>query len=240
MSGQAMQNKPSPAINAYPYDALPRETVESVAWDLSRVDVDGRPAGGVSAPLASAFPVPVEFERRLAEESRRSFESGRQLGMEDGRAAERAAQSPAEQHRAEQIRRLLDDVASGRDRYVQAVEHEVVRLALVIAARILRREVQMDPLLLMGAVRVALGQLAAATEVRLHVPAADCDLWKEAVALVPNPPVRPSVVADDALRLGECRLETSLGEVDLGLRAQLGEIERGFFDPATAEPSNAI
>jgi flagellar assembly protein FliH len=105
-----------------------------------------------------------------------------------------------------------------------------VRLALAIATRILRREAQMDPLLLMGAVRVALGHLAAATEVRLHVPAADADLWMEAIGLIPNPPVRPVVIADEAMRLGDCRLETSVGQVDLGLRSQLGEIERGFFD----------
>ncbi len=36
-----------------------------------------------------------------------------------------------------------------------------MKLALAVAARILRREAQMDPLLLTGAVRVALGQLAA-------------------------------------------------------------------------------
>ena len=47
-----------------------------------------------------------------------------------------------------------------RDRYLHAVEHEVVKLALAVAARILRREAQMDPLLLTGAVRVALGQLS--------------------------------------------------------------------------------
>jgi flagellar assembly protein FliH len=41
----------------------------------------------------------------------------------------------------------------------------------------------MDPLLLTGAVRVALGQLAGATEVRLRVPAAELDLWTESMAL---------------------------------------------------------
>ena len=60
-----------------------------------------------------------------------------------------------------------------RDRYFEAVEHEVVKLALAVAARILRREAQMDPLLLTGAVRVALGQLSASTQVRSRVPAAD-------------------------------------------------------------------
>jgi flagellar assembly protein FliH len=41
------------------------------------------------------------------------------------------------------------------------------------------------------------------------------------------------------MRLGECALETQLGSVDLGIRAQLGEIERGFFDRARAKNSSA-
>ncbi len=32
--------------------------------------------------------------------------------------------------------------------------------------------------------------------------------------------------------LGDCRIESKVGTVDLGIRAQLGEIERGFFDRA--------
>ncbi|MGB6743322.1 MAG: FliH/SctL family protein, partial [Terracidiphilus sp.] len=112
------------------------------------------------------------------------------------------------------------------------VEHEVVKLALAIAARILRREAQMDPLLLTGAARVALGQLSATTEVKLRVPPGDLDLWTEAIALLPNLPLKPLVVAGDEMRLGDCIVETSLGTVDLGIRSQLAEIERGFFDRA--------
>jgi len=34
------------------------------------------------------------------------------------------------------------------------------------------------------------------------------------------------------MRLGDCRIETEMGSVDIGIRAQLSEIERGFFDRA--------
>ncbi len=68
-----------------------------------------------------------------------------------------------------------------------------MKLALAVAARILRREAQMDPLLLTGAVRVALGQLAASSEVRLLVPPAKLDLWTETIALVPNLALKPVV-----------------------------------------------
>jgi flagellar assembly protein FliH len=53
--------------------------------------------------------------------------------------------------------------------------------------------------------------------------------------------VKPAVIAGEGMRLGDCAIETELGSVDLGIRAQLGEIERGFFDRAggrRAEPAD--
>jgi flagellar assembly protein FliH len=174
------------------------------------------------------------FEQRLAEETRRAFEAGRERALDEQRKALAAEQAAAREREKRQLAALLESFHAERDRYLHRVEQEVVRLALAVAARILRREAQMDPLLLTGAVRVALGQLSASTEVRLRVPAADLALWTEAMALLPNLPVKPLVQGDDALRPGECLLETRLGSVDLGVRSQLGEIERGFFDRAPA------
>ncbi len=187
--------------------------------------------------------VNAEFEQRLAEETRRSFEAGRERGRQEGRQAEQetqaAALKAAEERRLHQGSELIKSFAVERDRYLQAVEHEVVKLSLAVAARILRREAQMDPLLLTGAVRVALGQLSGSTEVRLRVPPADLALWTDAIALLPNLPVKPTVTAGEGMRLGDCVIETSLGSVDLGIRSQLGEIERGFFDRAGAIGSDA-
>ena len=150
-------------------------------------------------------------------------------------AAEKAAEALRLRQRAE----LIENFAQERDRYLHAVEKEVVKLALAVAARILRREAQMDPLLLTGAVRVALGQLAGSTEVRLRVPAEDLALWTESIALIPNLAVKPTVISGEGMRLGECAVETSMGSVDLGVRSQLGEIERGFFDRAGATGSTS-
>lgn len=176
----------------------------------------------------------AEIHAREIEESRRVFAAGRERGLEEGRQAERewhaAAFVAGEKRRAEQVAEWIDAFTQERDRYLQAVEHEVVELALAVAARILRREAQMDPLLLTGAVRVALGQLSNSTEVLLRVPSQELDLWTEAIAHVPNLSVKPKVVPGEGMRLGDCALETKMGSVDLGIRAQLGEIERGFFD----------
>jgi len=178
----------------------------------------------------------AELEARIAEEKRRAYESGREQGRQEGHKAEHEAQSGSQaaiqQQRMQQAAELLESFTQARDRYFNTVEHEVVKLALAVAARILRREAQMDPLLLTGAVRVALGQLSQSTQVRLRVPSAEFDLWGEAIAHVPNLAVKPTVIAGEGMRLGDCVIETELGSVDLGIRAQLGEIERGFFDRA--------
>ena len=175
-----------------------------------------------------------EFDKRLTEETRRSFDSGRERGRQEGRQQEReaqaAAQTTAERERARQAAGLIESFTQERDRFLHTVEEEVVKLSLAVAARILRREAQMDPLLLTGAVRVALGQLSASTQVRLRVPPAELELWKEAVALLPGLAVKPAVLAGEGMRLGDCAIETEMCTVDLGIRAQLSEIERGFFD----------
>jgi flagellar assembly protein FliH len=185
-----------------------------------------------------------DFDKRLTEEARRAFEAGRERGIQEGRQAEHAAQSAvlaaAAELRTRQAGELLESFARERDRFLQAAEREVVELALAVATRILRREAQMDPLLLTGAVRVALGQLSATTQAKLRVPAAELDLWREAIALIPNLAVKPTVIADEGMRLGDCVIETELGSVDLGIRSQLGEIERGFFDRAAGSRSAPV
>ena len=86
-----------------------------------------------------------------------------------------------------------------------------MKLALAVAARILRREAQMDPLLLTGAVRVALGQLSATTEVRFCVPAGELDLWTEAMALCPTWRSACGLQPAKACGLGDCAVETEAG-----------------------------
>jgi len=192
----------------------------------------GSECGQAADAKAADAVLRAEFDQRLAAEVRKAFESGRERGRQEGLQAGREAQAAAEQQRRRQGAELSAAFAAERDRYLHEVEHEVVELALAVAARILRREAQMDPLLLTGAVRVALGQISETTQVRLRVPPPELDLWTEAVALVPNLPVKPEVIAGEGMRTGDCAVETSLGTVDLGIRAQLGEIEHGFFDRA--------
>ena len=229
------------AVESFEYPACPNAPPVP-AWDGWAEAAENSSRGAVNQTVQServgALPAPTSRSGSPRKRVARSNPAG-------NAAAKRAAAPNARHWLQPQQRR--PSAAAGRrpnssrnftrerDRYLHAVEQEVVRLALAVAARILRREAQMDPLLLTGAVRVALGQLAATSEIRLRVPAKEADLWKETIALVPNLTVKPLVVADEGMLLGECVIESKVGTVDLGIRSQLGEIERGFFDRAGAQ-----
>jgi len=186
------------------------------------------------------------FRELLAAESAKAEERGRAEGLELGRAegsregreeAIRQLHAGVEGERnrlAAQTAAMLKSFAEARNGYIHRLEQESARLALAIAARILRREAQTDPLLLTGAVRVALGQLSATTAVRLRVPAADLELWSEALAHLPNLAIRPELIGDPLLNPGDCCMETELGSANLGLDAQLDTLDRGFFEHDSA------
>lgn len=179
-------------------------------------------------------PLPVES----TELWQQGWQAGVAQGREEGMLAARDAFTTAQREDADaallaarqQVLQAIQEFAAERERYYHDLEQEAVRLALAIAARILRREAQMDPLLLSGAVRVALGQLGESTSVRLVVPEADRSLWEESLRLTPGLRLRPEVIGDARMELGECRIQTDFGGADLSLHEQLREIERGFFD----------
>ncbi|MGC8550000.1 MAG: FliH/SctL family protein [Acidobacteriaceae bacterium] len=171
----------------------------------------------------------AQLEAKEAEWKARC-EAVRQEALAQGRAEVEGRRMEMLAQCAGQWSRAVEEFRQARESYFARVEREVVELSLAIAARILQREAHVDPLLLAGAVRVALGQLQASTTVELRVPASAHEMWSETLRLMPNLPVMPKVVADSEMKDGECVLTTEAGRVDLGVKAQLKEVERGFFD----------
>jgi len=133
------------------------------------------------------------------------------------------------------VLKIGEEFSRERSKYFAGVEREVVKLALAIAKRVLHREAQLDPLLLAGVVRVALEKLAEDSTAVLRVPTSELQAWQE--VFVMNTGSSLQLVADERLDSGECLLDTNVGKVELGVSAQLEEIERGFFDLMQQRPA---
>lgn len=191
------------------------------------------PAKAGQPDARSLKPDQPEPEPVTAEDLQRSFETGRNQGIDEGRKQEQEAQrtyrANLEKQRIAQATEFANQFARERDRFLASIEEEVVRLSLAIAQRVLRREAQMDPLFLVGAVRVALGHLAENLHVRLRVFPGEAELWAETLSHIPNLKVRPEVVSDPAMHSDECVIESDMGSADLGLVAQLRTIQQGLL-----------
>ncbi len=183
------------------------------------------------------------LEERLSSENESMKEMLERVRKEAYREGQRAAEQQMQQKIQEarqEIARLASLFGAEKERYFLRVEREVVRLALAIATRVLHREAQMDPLLLAGVVRVAIEKLADTSGLVLRTPPGEVMAWQEMFRLTGEARVQPEVIGDLSLRAGECVLETRLGTVEVGVRAQMEEIEKGFFDLLEQRPRGLL
>jgi flagellar assembly protein FliH len=185
----------------------------------------------------------AELEQRLHQERAAAAQAvavAHEQGRREGREAVEQQVNAEQQRLQTQIVQSLEQFRLERQSYFHNVEGEVVRLALAIASRVLHREASLDPLLLAGAVRVALEKLGNSSRVVMRVPPREVDRWKEFFRATANLRIQPGILEDPSLSLGECLLGTELGTIELGVRAQLEEIEKGFFDLLDRRPADAI
>jgi len=170
------------------------------------------------------------------DEARAREDRARAAGLKEGEGQARARFEREINSTREAVAQALESFGREREAYFCRVEAEVVKLAIGIARKILHREVQVDPLLLAGVVRVALEKITAGTSVRLRVHPDHVYAWHDFFANQAELRPTPELVGDATLGMGHCVLETALGTTELTLEAQLAEIERGFFDLLAQRP----
>jgi len=196
-------------------------------------------------PVDSACPTPPAEERpkveeitidRMAQiseqELSRLLAEARAEGINEG---ERRAQAGFAEELARERKRISDAVAAFREQqseYYSKVEFELVQFALAIAAKILHREAQVDRMVVAGLVKVMLEKLQKGSHVMLRVHPAEAGSWRN--YFHNNSDLK--VVEDASLEASDCVLETELGTTNLGLDAQLKEIETGFADLLAQRP----
>jgi flagellar assembly protein FliH len=134
------------------------------------------------------------------------------------------------------IRRGIELFEAERKRYFSRVESDVVHLALAIAAKILHRESQVDPMLVAALVRVAVDKLHDGSSVSLRVSPIKADRWRERLGS-PSNGSTITIIEDGTLSVEDCILETDIGSANFSIDAQLKEVEQGFFDLLAQRPS---
>jgi flagellar assembly protein FliH len=160
-----------------------------------------------------------EAEQKIAEAYER--------GQREGEAAAVRRMGEQLQGKIEHLSRSIEQLALHRGKIQREAEPELVRLAMAVARRILRRELSVDPEALLGIVKAGLERIESAEihRVRVHPEQA-----RALAALLEGAARRVEIAADAGLPVGAVIFETSRGSLDTGLETQLKEIERGFAD----------
>jgi flagellar assembly protein FliH len=177
-------------------------------------------------------------EAAMQQELAAAVESAREQGVRQGEAQARAAAEQSVDEARQAVSLALKEFDQQRADYFRRVESEVVRLALAIARKVLRREAQLDPLLLAGVVRVALDQMQASTRVVLRTSTDAVETWRKFCAEHCREHQTVEVIGDSSLAGPGCVLQAEVGSTEISLEGQLQEIQSGFFDLLGERPGD--
>ena len=162
-------------------------------------------------------------------EAARKLDQARREAYTEGLAAGR--QQSEEQFRpaAQGLADTLGSLARLRENIREETIQDLVRLAISIAARVIHREVAVDPDALAGLIQAAFTKLQSReiNRVRMH-PTLEVlvrKLLEQAGA-----PKNLVLTPDPSLKPAEVFFETSQGILDASVETQLREIERGLID----------
>lgn len=127
------------------------------------------------------------------------------------------------------LARTIADLGQERVKVLATADQDIVKLAIAIARRVLRRELTVDPESLTGIVKAALERIASQETQRIRVNPEDADCVERHLNASGAPP-RIEVCGDASLERGSVIFETARGSLDASVSAQLSEIERGLTD----------
>lgn len=172
------------------------------------------------------------LERRIQEldgELLKRQELGRREGRAEGEIAGQQAASAALQPLMDKLTATIADIASYRARFRRDSEPELLRLALAVAKKILRRELTVDPYSLLGILKAALETINHAEVLCVRTSPEDASQLTGRLAGL-GLPDKVEVIPDRSLERGSVILDTKRGQIDASVQTQLAEIENGFAD----------
>jgi len=183
--------------------------------------------------LAAHSPARRQVQESEPGDSQKEIEARTASAYQQGLAASETAASQRAQARLDPVlaglNSIVAELAVTRKTFRAQAEADTVTLAIAIARRILNRELSTDPEVILGLVKAAFHKCDARETHRLRVSPQDAEAIREQRASLNFPPAL-ELISDAALVRGSAIFETSRGDLDASMDAQLSEIDRGLAD----------
>jgi flagellar assembly protein FliH len=206
----------------FPENAEERsQSVEQASWpDLSSVAASASDTAVSKDDTAQAAVDLAQIEKTAYENG---FMQGEKAGKE---IAEQKAEAVMKRYSES-----IQEIGSFRSSLYAQVEHEVVRLAVEAAKKIVHREVQADPDIIQTLVRVALSHVSEKSAVTVHLSPVDYNyLMEQRAELAQNEGRDISLLSDKSIERGGCLIKTECGDIDARIEEKFREVESAFFE----------
>lgn len=178
-----------------------------------------------------------ERARKLEEVARqRGYQAGYEAGLEGGRREGAQQVASRLDALARRLQDVVDEAVRRRDQALAQCEQDVVKLALAVAERVVRRSAQESGAEITRAVlRSILEEVpqAGSGRVVVRVHPGEHAILEEAkstlVAGIPGP-LDLHLIADPQVEPGGCVVETEMGNIDAGLETRLAGVASAVWD----------
>lgn len=166
------------------------------------------------------------FQRGYAEGFEQGVEEGRQAGMAE---FERSHSVLLEAFAAE-LQARADQIDVAFEAWCHSLENPLAEMAAAIAARIVARELQTDPAVILEITRAAIVDVTHATTARIRLNPFDSPTVRERAAdlQMASASLRSVEVVDDPAILGGCVIETDGGSVDARVEAMIDQARKAI------------
>lgn len=208
-------------------------SAHELPMSIYEVEEDDTPRGGSDTPCgqlvvapAAVPPVmaPADVEAHVAALEREAFTKGYASG-------ERAGLEAGSRRADAMLRRMaqaIEDVSRLRKTMVHQTERQMVQLALLLARRVVCRELSLDADLVAAMAHVALERLGESAPATIRLNPEDYagivllrgEAWEGSLV---------TITPDAGLPRGGCVVDSEFGRVDAGVEAQLGELSRALL-----------
>ncbi len=185
-------------------------------------------------PPADQEKAQIAGERRAAErrpevEREKIEREAYQRGFNEGNATGREQAKAEVQPVLDRLGKTLGELSTLRSRIRRDAEKDLLKLSVMIARRVLHRELTLDPESIEGLIRVALEKMQSREVCRVRAHPDHQKAIKDALERHSNSH-KVELIADPSLQCGDVLFETAHGTLDASIESQLREIERGFAD----------
>jgi flagellar assembly protein FliH len=231
----APEPAPAPGTPTIDWDALRAEAaalIDEASEHAQRLIAD---AGREAKTLVEEAVAQADAVREAAHDA--GFEAGREAGRH-----------AAEQEMNEMLvtmRGLIDMARAERHKIIESSEHEIVKLAMGVAERIVHKQISVDPDVVVAMTKAAIARLLDREVVTVRVNPADLERMKEhreeMLALGDVKHMR--IVEDQRVDRGGIVVETDSGNVDAKIRTQVEEARRLLHvedDPVAAPAARDV